>query len=352
MMPVKIGCVGLRRGRHLLKYLLKSQLAQTVAICDINVNLINITKEELSLPNLQTFTSYEEFLKSDIDAIIIATPATNHVEYVKMAMESGKHVLSEIPAIATLDEAKILKEVVLAYPNLKYMCAENCCYLSVIQDWKKMYENGDIGEVFYAECDYLHDCRYLMQDNSGNLLWRAYYDSINYLTHDVGVMLYLLSDKVESVSAFTPGVKVTPANYTGNSNQIGIFKTEKGAIIKMVCALAINAQPTHNYAVYGTKGSLERNRNENWVDADTFATFSTEENQRVYERKIIPTKKTSNLGGHGDVDIKMLEAFLECIINDTPSPIDVDMAINMSIAGIYAVESAKQGGIPIKIPKI
>ena len=54
--------------------------------------------------------------------------------------------------------------------------------------------------------------------------------------------------------------------------------------------------------------------------------------------------------GHGTAEIKMMEAFVDCIINDKPSPIDVDAGIRMALPGIYAHMSAEQGGMPVEIP--
>ncbi len=357
MIKVKLGCVGLRRGAHLLKYLLSTKYDgfDIVALCDVKEELLENAVKELKaikdFPNLKTYTDYNEMLKSDAEAIIIATPATVHIEYVKKAMDAGKHVLSEIPAVSSLEEAIELKKIVSSHPNLKYMSAENCCFLETITKWKKLYEDGVIGDVFYAEADYLHDIRGLMQDDKGNLTWRAHYDSINYTTHDLGVLLYLLNDEVESVSAFTPAVKVTPNEYTGASNQIGIFKTKKGAIIKMVAGFAINRENTHNYSLYGTKGTLELDRNEKWLDADTYLTLCGDVKKGVHNKQVIQGVKESAYGAHGQADGKMMIAFIECIKNDTPSPIGVDLAINMALPGIYASISAKQGGIPITIPK-
>ena len=48
----------------------------------------------------------------------------------------------------------------------------------------------------------------------------------------------------------------------------------------------------------------------------------------------------------------MLLDFARCIIEDTPSPIDVDMGIRMTLPGIIAHESALQGGVPLEIPQI
>lgn len=170
MRKVKIGCVGLRRGKDIIKPFLNNEMAELVAICDINPEALkkaeNEFREMADLPHLKTYTSYEEFLKSDAEAIVLATPATNHTYLVKQAMEAGKHVLSEIPAVASLEEAKVLKEIVHSYPKLKYMSGENCCFFEFVETWKKMYEDGLIGDVFYAEADYIHDCRYLMEDET------------------------------------------------------------------------------------------------------------------------------------------------------------------------------------------
>lgn len=48
----------------------------------------------------------------------------------------------------------------------------------------------------------------------------------------------------------------------------------------------------------------------------------------------------------------MMDAFIKCIIEDTKSPIDVDMGINMAIPGVIADESSKQGGALLEIPEI
>jgi predicted dehydrogenase len=71
-------------------------------------------------------------------------------------MEAGKHVLSEIPSVNSLEEAYELKAVVTAHPDLIYMAAENCCYWAFIETWKKMHERGEFGDIVYAEAEYLH----------------------------------------------------------------------------------------------------------------------------------------------------------------------------------------------------
>ena len=57
------------------------------------------------------------------------------------------------------------------------------------------------------------------------------------------------------------------------------------------------------------------------------------------------------MNGAACVRLQEMKAFAKCIIEDTKSLIDVDMGIQMSIAGLYAQESVDKGSIPIEIPQ-
>ena len=56
-------------------------------------------------------------------------------------------------------------------------------------------------------------------------------------------------------------------------------------------------------------------------------------------------------GGHGGADQKMMRAFVDCIVNNTKPPDDVELGIKMSLPGIIAHESAKNGGKPLNVPQ-
>lgn len=61
---------------------------------------------EHGIPNC--FTDYDAFLASDIDAVYIALPNSLHFDYTKRALEAGKHVLLEKPAVCTARQWDIL----------------------------------------------------------------------------------------------------------------------------------------------------------------------------------------------------------------------------------------------------
>ena len=104
---IKYGVVGLGRGLDIAKEGIRMEGAKLCAACDINPEKIKKAKEKLEekgLTDCTFYSDYDEMLKSDIDAVIVATEAIYHVPFVKKAMEAGKHVLSEIPAIGRLSK--------------------------------------------------------------------------------------------------------------------------------------------------------------------------------------------------------------------------------------------------------
>ena len=130
---IKLGVVGLGRGTAIARELFTIPGTKLVAACDHNPEILEKGYNELAgLADYEIIklSDYDELLKCDIDAVIVATEAVYHVPIVKKAMEAGKHVLSEIPSVNSVEEARILKECCNAHPELTYMAAENCCFCS------------------------------------------------------------------------------------------------------------------------------------------------------------------------------------------------------------------------------
>jgi len=329
------------------------------AICDKRKDRLESAekffKEEKKVQDLLCFEDYEELLKSDIDAVFVATDAPFHTKQVIQALEAGKHVLSEIPVIYSIEEAQMLKDAVKAHPELKYMAAENCCYWAFIQAWKQMHEDGKFGDIVYAEGEYLHG-RIMVdgkQEDYPDTYWRTHLHAIKYLTHELGPLLYIMNDRCVSVTCMEPDIKYNPYK-KGAENGVALFKTAKGAVIRIFIGFGAYVNCDHNYSLYGTKGTIETDRTKPLETAHSFARLS--EVPGTFEEKIdIPVTlkfQGEGGGGHGGADGKMMHAFIKCIIDDTEPPINVDMGIQMSLPGILAHESAVQGGMPIEIPEI
>lgn len=354
---VKLGVVGLKRGAYVAWTLIGDDNVVIRAIADSDLATLKACKEDYEkngVTNLLCFDSIEELLKSDIDAVYIATDKPLHTKHTIMALEAGKHVLSEIPVIEAIDEVKSLYNAVKSHPELKYMAGENCFYWAFIKKWKEMYEAGKLGDILYAESEYLHaphpdEIKPYEPENH----WRRYNPAITYLTHNLGPLLYIMDDYPVSVSCMAPSSARYNPYSKNDENGIAIFKTAKGAVIRIFIGFGMYVGYDHNFALYGTKGSILTDKTKPLEEATSFAKLYEVPNtfEKYFE---IPVKlsETDDVYGHGGVDAKMIRDFIRCIIDDTDPPIDVEMGIKISLPGIIANESAKRGGELLKIPQI
>ncbi|MBM4047414.1 MAG: Gfo/Idh/MocA family oxidoreductase [Planctomycetes bacterium] len=315
---------------------------------------------------MQTFTEYEDLLKADVDIIVVASGAPEHGQHVCMALDAGKHVLSEVPAEVSM---KACEDIVRAVrrTGLKYMLAENCCYWGYIREYRKVVQSGRLGDVLYAEGEYLHSIPGLMYYNptlgsnatieeiakhpDTKRTWRATLHPINYLTHDLGPLLDILDDRCVSVSCLSTPPAFGP-DYAPAA-EVAIFRTAKNRVIKMLCEFSLPRPAHHWFALMGTKGSLESPRGPAtehllYVESENMPTWS----RMAWDTRILGGPREAWASGHGGADWYISREFLDCILKDTPPPIDVYRAMDYTVPGVCAVQSAAHGGAAIQIPDL
>lgn len=94
-MSIKVGIVGARGLSTMLGF--KSIKEVSVeALCDLDEDLLKEQSAKYNIP--RTYRIFEDMLESDIDAVVIGTPMQFHFQQVVQALESGKHVMSEVTA--------------------------------------------------------------------------------------------------------------------------------------------------------------------------------------------------------------------------------------------------------------
>jgi len=352
--PVKLGVVGVIRGAA-AGSIAADENVQITAICDKNPETLAERREKFlaeGKPEPLCLTDYDALLATDIDAVYIATDKPLHTEHTLRALAAGKHVLSEIPVIETREEAKILRDAVKAHPHLKYMAAENCCYWAFIETWKQMHEDGEFGEIVYAEAEYLHATAPENIKPYETEHWRKYNPAITYLTHSLGPLLHIMNDRCVSVSCVEPSAIYNPYK-AGAQNGVALFRTEKGAAIRIFIGFGAYVGFDHNFAMYGTKGMIMTDKTKPMSAAHSFARLSSSAESFSSMIELPLTTSASGVtSGHGGADARMLREFVRCIIEDTDPPLSVDDGIRMSLPGIIAHESAMQGGALLEIPEI
>ena len=350
MQPLRIGVLGLVRGLTFARQFQALPDTQTTVVCDRDDERLRTAMVELG-GGVEAVSSYDELLECDIDAVVVAGEAPDHVAQVCQALESGRHVLSEVPAGMSLESCRRLVETVRR-TGLKYMLAENCWYWGYIREYQRLVESGRLGDVLYAECEYIHDVRDLCVNADGAPTWRARLNPACYLTHDLGPVLEILDDRCVSVC----GLSSAPALGEGfaPAATVAIFRTAKGRVIKFLGAFGMPRPSHHWFTIMGTQGSVEAPRGtatrhlvhiegENEAEAWSEEPWTTQRSDGPAE---------AMASGHGGADWFISREFADCVLNDTPSPIDVYRAMDYTVPGICAVESACNGGVPVAIPDL
>ena len=186
MKKVKIGVIGVGRGRTMIDYCKQANNATLVAICDFQTELLEKAKKEIG-DEVAYYTSYDEFLKHDMDAVVLANYATQHAPFAIKALKANKHVLSEVLPVQTLSEAVSLVEAIES-SNLIYAYAENYCYMPAPKEMKKLYKEGKLGSFEYGECEYIHNCApiwpHITYGDKNH--WRNHMYATFYCTHSIG----------------------------------------------------------------------------------------------------------------------------------------------------------------------
>lgn len=352
----KVGCIGLGpRGRYLFSVLLANPNVEAYAVCDQNQAALeecrNVLEGEKKITGVKYFTSYQELLQSDVEAVIVATHVSTHCDIAVECLYAGKHVLCEIPNITSIDEAKKLNRAVKANPKQKFMVAENCCFWAFVDTWKKMYDDGLLGDIIYAESDYLHAHKEIVPN--GEMTWRSYLPSITYLTHNLGPLLYIMGDTCAEISGFVPDINPIAEQHPAPPDGLAIIKTRKGALIKIYTGFGVYHQHGHGFAVYGSKGSLETQVYKGFKNQNTLAHLESIANtHEAIEVPVNTAFPNASQEGHGGADLKMMDAFVDCIIKDEKPPLDIEFGINIALPGIFADLSSKHSGKVFRMPDI
>jgi predicted dehydrogenase len=162
--------------------------ANLTSVCDIEEKKLEQVRR--LYPNLETTSNYQEFLKNDIDAVIISTPVNTHYELAMEALSRDKHVLIEKPLTSTGQEAMALKDMA-EKRNLVLMAGHTYEYHPAIDYLKKLVSSGDLGEIYSIDASRLNLGLFRPDVN---VIW-------DLAPHDISIILSLMNDEPIAVSA-------------------------------------------------------------------------------------------------------------------------------------------------------
>jgi predicted dehydrogenase len=324
--------------------------------------LDEVTKsaEEASI-NVAVYENFEDFFKHDMDAVVLANYANEHAPYAIRLLKSGRHVLSEVLPCETMAQAVELIEAVDESGKI-YAYAENYCYMDQTFEMWRRYKNGDIGEVTYAEGEYIHDCASIWpQITYGDKdHWRNTMHVNFYCTHSIGPMLTITGHRPVKVVGFETQLDERMLNLgslCGMPGGIEMLVLDNGAIAKSVHGGLKREPGSINYEVYGMKGMMETER----FDPTCLTVYIEKDKLCKGEKETYAPEKfvsaelatSSNVGSHSGSDFYATHFFIEKILGNPEGieySIDVYTAVDMGICGILAYRSILNGNVPIDVP--
>ena len=204
MKKVKVGVVGVGRGRTMIQFCKLAENAQLVAICDSWEDGLNAAKHDYGEDGIGYYTDYDAFLNHDMDVVMLANYANEHAPFAIKAMEKGKNVISEVLPCQCMKEAVDLIECV-ERTGKKYFYAENYCFMPAPREMRRLYREGAIGPLEYCEGEYVHNCESgwagLTRGNQPDH-WRNVMFTSFYCTHSMGPLVHISGLRPVSVSGF------------------------------------------------------------------------------------------------------------------------------------------------------
>jgi len=352
---IRVGVIGVGRGSG-FAHNAKHAGMELVALCDHWEERLDQAGKQH--PGVTTYTDYDKFLEHDMDAVILANYFHEHAPFAIKALKAGKHVMSETSACKTLGEAVALVRAVEKSGKI-YKLAENYCYFAYNQEMKRLYEKDEIGELMFAECEYVHP----MLARSGNHIspgrkhWRNNIPSTYYCTHALGPIMYITGTRPVSVNAHA-------IPYSDRDSEIRHARMGDAAAT-ILCKMDNRANTVINgiglrghgnwYRLHGTRGLMENlrtngNQNQLRIVHEQWDKKKGDVDEKIYNPDFPVHADLARSTGHGGGDFYTEFFFAHAIRTGKQPFLDVYRGVDMTIVGIQAWRSCLDNGNGYEIP--
>ena len=290
----------------------------------------------------KTYPSLEEMVKDDsIEAIFCATDAPSHARHCIEVLKHGKHVASAVPAVwEHLEEADRLLETV-KQSGLNYMLFETSCYHSDLYAMRQIYDAGGFGKLVYSEGEYFHYACAVIPSYRN---WRLGLPPQWYPTHSNAYYVGVSGGSFTEVSCMgMPSIRdeLQPQNNRYKNpfgTEIAMFRTSEGGMSRMGVSWDTPGYGGEVGRVRGQQGSM------------------IGMNYQGLDKKLPDLAKPAlppgvRPGGHGGSHGYLGHEFVMSILENRQPLVDIVWALNMTVSGMVAHQSALKDGELMKIPQ-
>lgn len=360
---VRIGIIGLgQRGPSHLETMRHLEGVEIRALCDLRPERVAAAAKTLEgtmhKPALYSGSAdgWRKLCEqADIDLVIVTTPYYMHAGMAVYAMEHGKHVASEVPLAATLEECWKVVETAES-TRLHCMMLENYAYGLFQLVTLNMARKGFFGEIVHGDCAYNTS---KMQNNfSKTLYWDMWWLKLYaarrgnvYPTHGLGAVAqimninrgdrfdylvstesndFMMASQAKALAAKDDFFKpFADKQYRGNMNTT-MIRTVRGRTI-MVQHDPTSPRGPHTviHAITGTKAMVQEYPLPARISTSLAGWVSQEECDALvkeYTPAIVTRTRelTTQVGsGHGGGDLLECWRLIDCLHHGLPLDQDV-----------------------------
>lgn len=342
MRKLGVGMIGTGwvSGEH-IKAFQKNEHTEVIGICSREKSRAEAQAGEMGLENCQGYDSLDAMLKDErINIISICTPHHQHAEQAIQCAEAGKHLLIEKPIAINLASLKQLQSAI-EKTKVKTVVSFVLRWNPLFDNIKAMLADGTIGQVFYAEVDYLHGIGPWYKQYPWNI--KKEIGASNLLTagcHAVDGLRWFvgLEKEVVEVSAYANYSPNNPLKYEYEPNSLTIMKFDDGTIGKTGCSVECVMPYEFNIKLLGDEGSIRNNQV--W-------------SKRKYPGQTGWATVPTVMPDSGDVShhpfIGEINHLVDCVIDNKESHVNVADAVKTHEI-CFATELSAKEGRPVKLP--
>ncbi len=180
-----------------------SPYLQFVAVYDKNQKLAEKVAKRYKVNTMEAYSDLGEFLKSDIEAVLIMVPHVYHADIVSKVAAAKKHILCEKPMATTLEDCDRMIQAAKK-AGVKLMIAENHRFLPAHQYVHDAIKKGLVGDVLLVRAyEGVNEIEGMTTPDfwKGDPIKAGGGSFMDMGAHKFATLQWVLEDEVESVTA-------------------------------------------------------------------------------------------------------------------------------------------------------
>ena len=304
-------------------------------VCDTRPEVLSSVSRLIS-PDCRFTIQARELIESpEVDAVVVVTPASTHYSLVKSSLEAGKHVFCEKPLTLSVNQDEELIQLAKE-KKLHLMVGYTFLFNNGIHKAKELVNSGKLGDLYYITATRTH-LGLIREDTSA--VW-------DLASHDVSILNFLLDQVPEKVSA----VGATPLGL-GKPDLAFLTLFYPQGVLGQIHVSWVDSNKERFIRIIGSDARL------------VFDDLNHLEPIRLFEKGIgLQDKVEAEFGSYGfllrDGDIlsprieqqeplkKMIDHFIRVVLDNLPSLVDDEFALNITRTLVAAHKSIKNSGAP------